>query len=183
MLVGRFSMCLRGRVIVKHLMTPSARRKARSRLQPVDEQAVIRDYAAGVGIRELTEIHDVGLSRLYRILADHGVERRRPGQQRIGESTREQIWLEYRRGGLVAEIARRNGVSTSTVSNIGGAHAHRWPDRSREQLVDLIVAWFSAPSSAPMTSTQSDESASRTLRELLPSSTSCPSCATTSDGA
>lgn len=101
------------------------------------------DYLAGVTVDEICSSHDVKLTRLYRVLADHKVPRRKPTKQhRVDPVIREQIALAYRRGDLVRDIAHRYGVSSATVSNIGAEDGRlRWPDRTREQLVELIVRW------------------------------------------
>lgn len=59
----------------------------RSRLHDIDVVVLIADYEAGITVKAICESHGVGLSRLYRILDENRVPRRKPSTGRIPEVT------------------------------------------------------------------------------------------------
>ncbi len=59
----------------------------RSRLHDIDVVVLIADYEAGITVKAICESHGVGLSRLYRILNENRVPRRKPSPGRIPEVT------------------------------------------------------------------------------------------------
>ena len=63
------------------------RSRARTRLQGIDVAALVADYEAGITVKAICESHGVGLSRLYRILNENRVPRRKPSPGRIPEVT------------------------------------------------------------------------------------------------
>ncbi|MGH9136630.1 MAG: helix-turn-helix domain-containing protein [Acidimicrobiales bacterium] len=116
---------------------------ARIDLRLVDEESVIADYEAGVRVSSICQAHDVSLTRLYSILDDHGIARRRPNAPRLPQRLRQRILTAYRDGADVTEIARLYGVSTSTVSKLAIRHGLvRVHHRTRDELIDLVVRWL-----------------------------------------
>ena len=78
--------------------------------------------------------HQLGLARLYRLLDEHHVPRRRVHAQRTPEAVQQKVVEDYAAGRSVYDIAKRHGVSTSTVSTIAWRHyrlRHPHPDRDR----------------------------------------------------
>ncbi len=113
------------------------------RLVSVDEAAVVSDYEADVTVAAICATHDIGLVRLYRILDQHRIPRRRPNAPKLPKRLRERILKDYIAGVATEEIARRHGVSPQTVSNVAVRRGvARNPLRSRDELVELIVRWF-----------------------------------------
>jgi len=92
------------------------------RLVAVDEAAVVSDYEADVTVAAICATHDIGLVRLYRILDQHRVPRRRPNAPKLPKRLRERILKDYVAGAITEEVARRHGVSPQTVSNIAVRH-------------------------------------------------------------
>jgi transposase-like protein len=103
----------------------------------------VADYEADVTVGAICATHQIGLTRLYRILDRHQVERRRPNAPRLPKRLRQRILADYIAGVDVDKIAHRHGVSHGTVSNIAARHGVlRNPHRNRDELVELVVRWF-----------------------------------------
>ena len=95
-------------------MPPGGRRRA---LPPEEVEEIIREYAAGVRVRDILERHGIGASTLYRILSEAGVERR-------GRKTRGYVYRRVSRE--EAELAHRlrsMGLGVRTIARILGRPA------------------------------------------------------------
>ena len=91
----------------------------------VDVDQVIADYEADTVVSAICATHRIGLTRLYRILDEHRIPRRRPNAPRLPNRLRERILADYAAGREVPDIARRHRVSTSTVSSIANRAGQR----------------------------------------------------------
>ena len=117
--------------------------RSRADLRSVDVDQVIADYEAETTVTAICATHRIGLTRLYRILDEHRIPRRRPNAPRLPKRLRERILADYAAGGEVPDIARRHRVPTSTVSSIATrAGITRNPRRDRDNIVGLIVRWL-----------------------------------------
>jgi hypothetical protein len=105
--------------------------------------AVIADYESNVTVDAICKRNDIGLTRLYRILDRHRIARRQPNAPKLPTRLRQRILSDYVMGVDVSEIARRHGVSVSTVCNVAARHGvGRMALRTRDQLIELGVQWF-----------------------------------------
>ncbi len=75
-----------------------AARRSRARLRPVDAAAITADYEAGTTVDAICAAHRIGLSRLYRILDEHHVQRRRTNSERTPEHVQQKIVDDYQIG-------------------------------------------------------------------------------------
>ena len=118
------------------------RPRARVRLLDVDISALLADYEGGVTVKMLCHTYGIGLSRLYRILDDNHVPRRKQSRPRVALDVQRKIVADYAAGEAIARIADRHGVSTSAVSDIARRYwRHHQPVRERDELIRLVVAW------------------------------------------
>jgi len=116
---------------------------ARRSLVAVDEHAVVADYEGDVTVTTICETHQIPLTRLYRILDRHQVQRRRLKAPRLPKKVRERILRDYVAGVDVTEIARRHRVAPSTVSNVALRHGvSRVPNHGRDELVELVARYL-----------------------------------------
>lgn len=114
------------------------------RLRNVDVGSVLSDYEAGTAVRTICETHRIGLSRLYRMLDEHHVPRREPNHAaRIPTDVEDEIAAAWIAGEPATSIAKRTGVSTSTVGNVGRRRSRpRTHVRDHDETIALIVRWL-----------------------------------------
>lgn len=112
-----------------------------ARLRDLDVDQVIADYQAGATIDAITSGHNIAITRLYAILDDHGVPRRRSTTRTTSLAVQRRVVADYLAGVGVEDIAYRHRVSSSTVSNIvrRAKVEMRAPDIPRDGLIDLAV--------------------------------------------
>ena len=130
----------RAQARIVSLMTAEGKR----RLVDVDERALIADYEANADATDaICATHQIGLTRLYRILDRNQIPRRRPNAARLPKRPRERILRAYTNGDDVAEIARRHRVAPSTVSSLAVRQGiSRVQQNSRDEPVELVVRYL-----------------------------------------
>ena len=62
--------------------------RSRADLRSVDVDQVIADYEAETTVTAICATHRIGLTRLYRILGEHRIPRRRPNAPRLPKRLR-----------------------------------------------------------------------------------------------
>ncbi len=90
----------------------------RRRLVAVDDEAVIADYEVGVTIAAICERYQIPVLRLYRVLNEHQIARRRPQAPRLAPSRERQILADYAAGVTVRTIYRTHQISSAAMYQI-----------------------------------------------------------------